>query len=159
MLCTKYGLFSLKLNGWFGLYSRNQTDPSNLVWSAFFIARMTAPLSYNFLLFLKIGDSQFSQVMGVIDYVPVLGKEFTTFFPLTLLFFCGLNYFHVYGRFMKMIGLSSFTFDDKSSEEKLSEGKGLILKARCSLETSKLVAVTAVLVKKANSRCLTFDMV
>lgn len=130
MLSTKLAFFSLKLNGWFGLYSPNQTDPSNLVWSAFFIARLTAPLSYNFLMFLKIPNSQFSAVMGVIDYVPILGSEFTLFFPLTLLFFCALNYFQVYGRFMKMLGLSNFSVADKLNYEKISEGKILVQRGR-----------------------------
>jgi hypothetical protein len=49
-----YALFSLKLNGFYGLYGHNNTDPSNLAWSAYFLARMSAPLSYNFLLLIKV---------------------------------------------------------------------------------------------------------
>jgi hypothetical protein len=51
---TYYALFSLKLSGFYGLYDHNNTDPSNLAWSAYFMARMSAPLSYNFILLIKV---------------------------------------------------------------------------------------------------------
>ena len=55
---TNYAVFSLKLTGFFGLYGNNQTDPSNLAWAAFFMARITPALSYNFLLLIKVTGTQ-----------------------------------------------------------------------------------------------------
>ena len=52
--CAYFALFNLKLNGFYGLYGNNQTDPSNLAWSAYFLARMAPALSYNFLLLIKV---------------------------------------------------------------------------------------------------------
>ena len=56
---ANYAIFSLKLTGFFGLYGNNQTDPSNLAWAAYFMARITPALSYNFLLLIKVTGTQF----------------------------------------------------------------------------------------------------
>lgn len=134
ILCTYYALFSLKLTGWYGLYPHNQTDPSNLVWSAFFLCRLTAPLCYNFLLLIKVTHTEYARIMGIIDIVPVLGNQFAVFFPLLLIIFCGLNYFHVYGKLLTALGMNQFDFDDKYHEEKVSEGKAMIARERIERE-------------------------
>jgi len=136
LLCTNFGLFNLKLSGWYGLYRHNQTDPSNLAWSAYYLARLTAPLSYNFLHFIKVEDTQFYKVMGVIDVIPVVGNEFALFFPLLLVVFCALNYFHVYGKVMKSLGLTQFSFSDKFDQEKVKEAKAIIDRERTNRETT-----------------------
>jgi len=64
------------------------------------MARLTAPLCYNFLMFIKVTHSEFFVVMKIIDVVPILGNVFTTFFPLLLIVFCSLNFFKVYSRFI-----------------------------------------------------------
>lgn len=135
IICTYYALFSLKLTGWYGLYPHNQTDPSNLVWSAFFLCRLSAPLCYNFLLFIKVTHTEYVRIMGIIDIVPVLGNQFAVFFPLLLIIFCALNYFHVYGKLMNSLGMSQFGFNDKYREEKISEGKAMIARERLERES------------------------
>ena len=134
IICTYYALFSLKLTGFYGLYPHNQTDPSNLVWSAFFLCRLIAPLCYNFLLFIKVTHTEYVRIMGIIDIVPVLGKQFAIFFPLLLILFCALNYFQIYGKFMASLGMSQFGFNDKYREEKISEGKAMIARERMERE-------------------------
>ena len=136
ILCTYFGLFNLKLSGWYGLYPKNHTDSSNLVWSAFFLARLSAPLCYNFLLFLKIKNTVYSQVMKTIDLVPLVGSQFTLFFPFLVIVFCGLNLFNVYGRLMSGLGMSNLSFSDKLSVNKVSEGKLKVQRARNEREKS-----------------------
>jgi hypothetical protein len=130
ILCTYFGLFNLKLSGWYGLYGNNHTDPSNLVWSAFFIARLTAPLCLNFLLFLKVKNTVYSEYMQVIDVVPLVGSKFATFFPLLLLVFAFLNFFQVYGKFMSALGMDSLSLGTKVTADKVADGKNIVLRNR-----------------------------
>lgn len=139
IFCTYFGLFNLKLSGWYGLYPNNHTDSSNLVWSAFFLARLSAPLCYNFFLFVKVRNTVYSQVMDIIDLVPLVGTSFATFFPLLLVFFAGLNLFHVYGRFMSALGMSQLSFSDKHRADKIGDGKLMVQRARTEKE-KKFVA-------------------
>lgn len=139
ILCTYFGLFNLKLSGWYGLYPNNHTDSSNLVWSAFFLARLSAPMCNNFLLYLKVRNTVYSEVMELIDVVPLVGAQFSTFFPLLLVLFCGLNLFHVYGRAMGAIGMSSLSFNDKYRFDKVSEGKIIVTRARTTKERNNVV--------------------
>lgn len=130
ILCSYFALFNLKLSGSYGLYSHNHTDPSNLVWSAFFLARLTAPLAYNFFTFLKIKNTVFNEVMGIIDIVPVLGQDFAIFFPLLLIIFCLMNYFNVNGRVMSAFGLTQLSINDEYVLDKMMEGQLAIQKIR-----------------------------
>lgn len=136
IICTYFGLFNLKLSGWYGLYGNNHTDSSNLVWSAFFIARLTAPLCLNFLLFLKVRNTVYTEYMQTIDVVPFVGSKFATFFPLLLLLFAGLNFFQVYGRVMSALGLGSLSFSGKISGDKVSDGKAIVTRNRANRERS-----------------------
>lgn len=134
ILCTYFGLFNLKLSGWYGLYGNNHTDPSNLVWSAFFIARLTAPLCLNFLLFLKVKNTVYSEYMQVIDVVPFVGSKFAIFFPLLLLVFAFLNFFQIYGKFMSALGMDSLSLGSKVRADKVSDGKSIVARNRTERE-------------------------
>jgi len=126
LFCADYALFKLKLAGFYGLYGHNQTDPSNLAWNAYFLARISAPLCYNFLLFIKVRGTMFCAVMGVIDLVPVLGESFTHFFPLALVGLCAMNLFNLYSKLMSLVGLSQFKFVNIFDPDKVSEGANLL---------------------------------
>ena len=139
ILCTYFGLFNLKLSGWYGLYPNNHTDSSNLVWSAFFLARLSAPLCYNFLLFLKIQNTVYANVMGLIDLVPLVGKQFSRFFPLLLVVFCALNLFHINGRVMSTLGMGQLSFSDKYNADNISEGKIMVTRARTEREKNNII--------------------
>jgi hypothetical protein len=127
---TYFGLFNLKLHGMYGLYPHNNTDPHNLTWSASFMARLASPLCYNFLLFIKVKGSEFEKVIGVVNVVPVVGKDFAVFFPSILIVFVFMNLFNVYGRLMKALGFSQFQFSEKFEDDKLDLGSSLLAKAK-----------------------------
>lgn len=138
LLCTHSSLFYLKFQGFYGLYPHNMTDPSNLAWSASFLAKLTAPLCYNFLKFIKVTGTQFYAVMGVVNLMPVLGEDFVVFFPSLLILFVALNYFNVFGKLMKALGMSQLSFTDNYNDDKILEGKSLLNKVR----TDKVRAIS-----------------
>jgi hypothetical protein len=135
---TYFGLFNLKLQGMYGLYPHNNTDPHNLTWSASFMARLASPLCYNFLLFIKVKGSEFEKVIGVVDVVPVVGKDFAVFFPSILIVFVFMNLFNVYGRLMKALGFSQFQFSEKFEDDQLDIGSSLLAKAKLHKQQKKL---------------------
>ncbi|CAG9312794.1 LMBRD2_1 [Blepharisma stoltei] len=135
-------LFKLRLKGRYGLYSHNQTDPPNLIWSAFIMARLTPSVCYNFLLFIKVKHTQFNKVMGVIDLVPIFGQGFTLFFPMILIVFCLLNITNFYARLMEKMGMDQYSFADKIDDAKLLEGKSLLHKARSDRERGSKGTIT-----------------
>lgn len=130
VLCTYLALFRLKLKGRYGLYQNNHTDPSNLCWSAFTMAKLAPPLCYNFILFIKIEDSVFYKVYGVLNLVPILGEIFSLFFPLMLVVFVLLNLFDVYSKIMTKIGMSQYTFSEAYDDHMIAEGRSLLARAR-----------------------------
>ena len=98
------------------------------------MARLIPALSYNFILLIKVKDTQFSKVMKVLDLVPYLGVGFTEFFPLLLIIFCLLNTFNIHAKIMNGIGLGQFTFSEILDIQRLAEGISLIAQARIDKE-------------------------
>lgn len=135
VFCTYYALFSLRLSGFYGIYSNNQTDPSNLLWCAQFLCQLIAPLCYNFLKLIKVDNTEFSKVMKVIDSVPVLGNDFIKYFPLTLVVFSGLNLLQVYTRLLSLLGLDRFRFSESYEDDRVEEGKERLRMERIARET------------------------
>ncbi|CAG9331516.1 LMBRD2_5 [Blepharisma stoltei] len=134
IVSTYLALFKLKLGGKFGLYAPRLTDPPNLLWCATFMARLVAPLSYNFLLLIKVTDTQFNKVMKNINLIPIFGSGFAMYVPLLLLVFCLMNFFNIHTKIMASLGMSQFSFGDKYDKEKLKEGQALIKKFRAEKE-------------------------
>lgn len=122
---TYIGLFTLRIKGSYGLFNNNHTDPANLVWSAFFTARMVHPLIYNFLYFIKVENTQFNKVMGELNLVPYFGEVFI-YFPLLIVFFALLNVLDFYTWFMVKLGIPQLGFSDNFDRQRLDEGKLLL---------------------------------
>ena len=125
-ICTYYGLFKLKLTGFYGLYSHNLTDPVHLLKSACMFCRLVNPLCLNFVYFLKVKGCQLTAVMGAIDLVPLLGKDFSMYFPGLLVLLCALNIGNCYSRFMEYLGIPQFKFSDAEDSLHTQEGEALI---------------------------------
>ena len=124
---TYIGLFLLRIKGSYGLYNNNNTDPANLVWSAFFMARMVPPLIINFFYFIKIENTQFSKVMGDMNLLPYFGQIFI-YFPLLVIVFALLNALEFYAWLMVKLGVPQLSFSDNFDERRLGEGKSLLAK-------------------------------
>ena len=127
---TGTSLFELKLQGKYGLYKNNHTQPSSLIYCSYFMARLIPVLSYNFLLLLDVKNTEFLKVMNVLNIIPYFGDNYSKYFPLFIAVFCSLNIFNVYNKLMKSIGLSQFTFAEVLDPTKKSQGKAIIAKAR-----------------------------
>lgn len=132
VLCTYYGMFQLKLPGWYGIYPKN-TDPSSLVYCAFYLSRLSAPLAYNFFLFAKVKNPVFFQSIGVTQLVMQASEKFAMFFPLLLVVFCGLNLMHTYGRVLNLFGMNQLSYIDGTEEHQIFEGKSIIKREKVHL--------------------------
>ncbi len=95
-----YGLFRLRINGLFGLYSNGQTDGVSLIFAAINFSRVSYPLSYNYLQVLDLDNTQFNSLFGSTNIVPIFGDTVTYFFPALLLIFIVLNYFDIFSKLL-----------------------------------------------------------
>jgi len=113
-----FGLFNFKLSKFYGLFPHKQTDPSCLVYSSMYTAKIAFPICYNYLLIVRLPDYKsneklttvFEQVVGVMDLVPYLGANFQKYFPCVLGLLLILNICQVYDRIMKSLSLDNYTF-------------------------------------------------
>lgn len=137
MVCTAYwSVFRLKISGWYGLYPDHNTDPGSLLWCASILARLAAPLCYHFLLLVQVDGTAFQKMMGQMNVVPVLGKDFNQIFPCIVGFLCICNLLNVYSRLVQLCGLDALEFEwaptDTTGEagDLLTEGRRLVERER-----------------------------
>lgn len=132
LLCTYYGLFKLKLPGLYGLYEKN-TETCSLVYCAYYLARLSAPLAFNFFLFAKVPNAVFFDVMGRVDKTVDIWTTFMEYFPLLLAFFSLLNYANVYGRVLSVIGINQLSYFDDEMGRKAQEGQGMVKREKTAM--------------------------
>jgi hypothetical protein len=98
---------------------RRNTYGESACWYAGQIARLTVPLSYNFLTFLPgevRRNTTFYHFLGqYIDLTP-LGKGFDYFFPIFVLLPICATLFNLYGRIKKVFGFGLVEDDDDDPE-------------------------------------------
>jgi len=136
MVCTAYwSVFRLKVAGWYGLYSNHNTDTSSLLWCSSILARLSAPLCYHFLLLIRVKDTEFQEMMGQMNVVPVLGESFNELFPIVVGFLCLCNLLNVYSRLVQLCGLDALEFEwvpstSVDSSDLQAEGRRLVERER-----------------------------
>ena len=94
--CTYYGIFNFRVSGFYGLYP-HQTDPSNLVYSALYLAKLAAPLCVNFLMIIHFENHQetiFDKVAGR-GMSWSFANNFLKYFPCLTLILCLAYYFEI----------------------------------------------------------------
>ncbi|OXV08210.1 hypothetical protein Egran_04027 [Elaphomyces granulatus] len=108
---------------------RRNTYGESACWYAGQVARLTVPLSYNFLTFLPETirrDTTFYQFLGrYIDLTP-LGKGFDYFFPVFVLLPVIATLFNLYGRVKNVFGFDLLEDDDNNGTASWREGRELI---------------------------------
>lgn len=114
---------------------RRNTYGESACWYAGQIARLTVPLSYNFITFLPEDvrrETTFYRFLGrSIDLTP-LGKGFDYFFPIFVLLPVGATLFNLYGRIQNVFGFGLVEEDDEDAENRgfgtggWREGRALI---------------------------------
>ncbi|PVU93765.1 hypothetical protein BB559_003175 [Furculomyces boomerangus] len=141
---TKLGLFGTNM-----LFSNRKSSERSLIACGAQLCRLMIPLCYNFLDIAtpNIG-TEFQQLMGRIDSVPILGESLNRWIPVIVILPALLTYINAYDRIMKVFNPEIFIEDSRemnvnsqNSHEiesahlpSISEGKLLLKEARAILE-------------------------
>lgn len=131
--CALYAISDVKVWGNRALVKR-QTYAESACWYSLQVAKLTVPLSFNFITMLPpdvYRETAFYHFLGKLINLTPLGQGFSAFFPCMLLIPVIATLFNVYGRMKKIIG---FGVLEDESEENVSgfgtggwrEGKALI---------------------------------
>eukprot|EP00930_Biecheleria_cincta_P072049 TRINITY_DN59492_c0_g1_i1.p1 TRINITY_DN59492_c0_g1~~TRINITY_DN59492_c0_g1_i1.p1 ORF type:complete len:663 (+),score=96.66 TRINITY_DN59492_c0_g1_i1:39-1991(+) len=128
-----FSIFRLKIAGWYGLYGNHNTDTGSLLWCASILARLAAPLSYHFLLLVRLEGTSFQDFMGQMNVVPALGESFNQVFPCLIALLCTCNIFNFLSRFLRCLTLGGMDFElgtGDDEEERVAEGRQLVEQER-----------------------------
>ncbi|KAK3674684.1 hypothetical protein LTR78_005406 [Recurvomyces mirabilis] len=131
--CALYAISDVKVWGNRALVKR-QTYAESACWYSLQVAKLTVPLSFNFITMLPetvYKGTAFYQFLGKLINLTPLGSGFSAFFPCFLLVPVLASLFNVYGRLKSVVG---FGVLEDESEENVSgfgtggwrEGKALI---------------------------------
>lgn len=104
---------------------RRNTAQESAFWYASQVARLSVPLTYNFMTFLGsiYRDTVFYDFLGQLINLTPLGKWFDYLFPAFILLPVCATLFGLYGRFKRAVGFGVDVLDDDDSEED-SDGRG-----------------------------------
>jgi len=139
-LCTYTSLFKLQLFQYYHLFPHHHTDDNSLVFCAAYLCRLIFPLCYNFLNLTDNSQTAFSKIMGKMDLVPLLGKEFNGYVPIMMVIFTFITFFNIHGKLLKYFGIDShfgidhFSITNDNDQDEIQDGKYLIEQARHSQE-------------------------
>lgn len=141
-LCAYTTLFKLKLFNYYRLVPHQMSDANSIMFSANYLCRLAAPLSFNFLKLIKADDKSFTTVMGNMDAFPVLGEKFMIFFPVFVGLLCVATIFNVYSRIGAMCCIKSLRYKPDHDEKYIDEGEKILQDERESkdgiaLQTTK----------------------
>ncbi|KFY42591.1 hypothetical protein V494_02340 [Pseudogymnoascus sp. VKM F-4513 (FW-928)] len=103
---------------------RRNTGYESAFWYAMQVARLSVPLSYNFMTFLTpdvYEKTVFYQFLGKLINLTPLGSGFDYLFPIFILIPVSAALFNFYGKAKRMLG---FSFDDESDDEENITGYG-----------------------------------
>lgn len=123
LICTYFGLFSVKLASWYELY-KGHTDPVSMLWSGTIFARLIYPMSYNFITIMKVKNTNYSLVLTILEDFTILGDGMNRyFFPIVLIIFFVMNLLNLWSRLFNACGLSQYSFDEYETEGRIKEGR------------------------------------
>jgi hypothetical protein len=131
-LTALYGLFNLKLSGFYSIHDNRQTDSASLLFLSGFMCRIGFPLCLNFVQILKL-DKVKTSIESIMGETPDAGKNFMIFFPTILILLCLFNLFNIYGRFMNILGFNTFGFKNAQTDERIEEGNEVLNKSKIIL--------------------------
>ncbi|KAI9737467.1 MAG: hypothetical protein M1834_009622 [Cirrosporium novae-zelandiae] len=104
---------------------RRRTYAESACWYSGQLAKLTVPLSYNFLTFLPPSlhrETSFYLFMGQFINLTPLGKGFDYFFPIFILVPVCATLFNLYGRIRRVFGFGVLEEDDAENEEEVGLG-------------------------------------
>jgi len=100
------------------------------MFSANYLCRLAAPLSFNFLKLVNQQDNSFQAVMGEMDAFPFLGKEFTIFFPIFVAVICLFSLFNVWGKIASMCCIKRLRYTPEDDIKLVTEGEKILKEER-----------------------------
>lgn len=109
----------------------HNSDPVSVCFFTTYIARLTIPLSYNFLTLFASRDSVFESWFGKSIHLNGLFSVLNSWLPRLVLLPVALTTFNIYDRIKRRLGLDSWAFDDdeeqgQRSDLKIVEAKRII---------------------------------
>lgn len=135
-VCTYTSLFKLQLFEYYRLFPHHYTDDNSLVFCAAYLCRLIFPLCYNFLNLTGDTQSAFTKIMGKMDLVPLLGKEFNGYVPIMIIVFVFITFFNIHGKFLKNFGIDDyfgvdhFSMNNEDDLADIQDGEILIQQAK-----------------------------
>ncbi|KAK1751681.1 LMBR1-like membrane protein-domain-containing protein [Echria macrotheca] len=105
---------------------RRNTAPESAFWYASQVARLSVPLSYNFMTFLGViyHDTVFFDFLGQLINLTPLGEWFDYLFPAFILLPVGATLFGLYGKVKRTVGFGVDVLDDDDEEGTNVYGSG-----------------------------------
>ncbi|ELR06739.1 hypothetical protein VC83_05196 [Pseudogymnoascus destructans] len=103
---------------------RRNTGYESAFWYAMQVARLSVPLSYNFMTFLTpdvYEETVFYKFLGKLINLTPLGMGFDYLFPIFILIPVSATLFNLYGKAKRMLG---FSHDDESDDNENVTGYG-----------------------------------
>ncbi|KAA8912739.1 LMBR1-like membrane protein-domain-containing protein [Sphaerosporella brunnea] len=120
-----YSLSAVKVWGSHALVRRGTSFSSACFYSSY-AARLTVPLSYNFVSFLPeegiVGKTVFYNFMGRLINLTAISEGFTDFFPVLVCIPVAASAFGLYGKVRDVCGFGDVVDDDDDEESAFSTG-------------------------------------
>jgi hypothetical protein len=131
--CAFWSMFQLRILNYYRLLPHQQTDPNSILFAAYYICRLTAPMIYNFLLMIDDKESAYRKVMNVIDLIPIMGNLANAYLPILLVILCAMNVFNVWTKLLGACCIKrfrKFSYDEEFTDERIDQGKDIIATER-----------------------------
>ena len=126
-----YTLLSLKISGYYGMYPNRQTDSISLLFFSDNINRIIFPLCLNVIMMVNKGDDNTKTILESIFGINMQNKVFVYFnnySPLILILCVLINWFNVYLKLGKCLGLDNFYIESEKRDNDIEEGYNLLMK-------------------------------
>ena len=126
-----YTLLSLKISGFYGMYPNRQTDSISLLFFSDNINRIIFPLCLNVIMMVNKGDDNTKTILESIFGINMQNKVFVYFnnySPLILILCVLINWFNVYLKLGKCLGLDNFYIESEKRDNDIEEGYNLLMK-------------------------------
>ncbi|KAF2023995.1 hypothetical protein EK21DRAFT_79710 [Setomelanomma holmii] len=135
-ICAFYSLTEVKIWGNRALVRRN-TYQESATWYGLQVAKLTVPLSYNFLTMTDRNiwkETQFHRFLGKLIDLSPLGKGFSSFFPIFILVPVMATAFGLYGKIKNICGFGDLLEDDAEDGQGAYAGTGSWREGRALIE-------------------------
>lgn len=135
-ICAFYSLTEVKIWGNRALVRRN-TYQESATWYGLQVAKLTVPLSYNFLTMTDPSiwkETMFHKFLGKLIDLSPLGKGFSSFFPIFILVPVFATAFGLYGKIKNICGFGDLLEDEDEDNAGGFDGTGSWREGRALIE-------------------------